>query len=115
MVQNGSKTNHLEHIGSLAPEIVPNDAERTAWTPSTNPSEGYVSFNQPLRGVCVFQTTPPKGMCSPVGTPSQGPFNQPFRYGGPGKKIKSGFTQGDTVAQARGHVRKVRDAHGRVG
>ena len=46
--------------------------------PSTNPSEGYVTFNQPLRGVYA----------PPSGPPRQGPFNQPFRYGGPREKNK---------------------------
>merc|ERR1712110_526308 len=55
----------------------------------TNPSEGYVSFNQPLRGVCVLQPTPPRGMCPstlprgmcPSTNPSEGyvSFNHPFR------------------------------------
>ena len=60
MIQNGSKTDHLEHIGSLGPEIVQNDAKQTVWTPSTNPSEGYVSFNQPFRGLCESGGPGPK-------------------------------------------------------
>ena len=48
--------------------------------PSTNPSDGYVSFNQPLRRVCILQPTPPTGMC-PSTNPSEGyvSFNQPLR------------------------------------
>ena len=53
---------------------------RMIFSSSTNPSEGYVSLNQPLRGVCVLQPTPPRGMC-PSTNPSEGyvSFNQPLR------------------------------------
>ena len=53
---------------------------RKSFSSSTNPSEGYMSLNQPLRGVCVLQPTPPRGMC-PSTNPSEGyvSINQSLR------------------------------------
>ena len=135
MVQYGIKTDHLEHLGDHGPEMIQNGIE------DDNPGQGYVSFNQPLRGVCVLQPNPsegyvsvnqpfrgvgvrqptlPRGM-SPSTNPSEGyvSFNQPFRglceSGGPGPNSENEFRKGTPAPQGRGHVRKVRDAHGRVG
>ena len=74
MVQYGIKTDHLEHLGDHGPEMIQNGIE------DDNPGQGYVSFNQPLRRVCVLQPTLPRGMC-PSTKPSEGyvSFNQPFR------------------------------------
>ena len=73
MVQYDIKTDHLEHLGDHGPEMIQNGIE------DDNPGQGYVSFNQPLRRVCVLQPTLPRGMC-PSTTPSENvSFNQPFR------------------------------------
>ena len=64
MVQYGIKTDHLEHLGDHGPEMIQNGIE------DDNPGQGYVSFNQSLRGVCVLQPTLLRG--TPLNNPSEG-------------------------------------------
>ena len=84
ILQNATKTNRLKHLGGLGPEMVQS---------STNPSEGYVSFNQPLRQpirrLYVLQPTPPRGMCPSTNPSENVSFNQPFR----GRRLQPEFTK----------------------
>ena len=91
MVQNGSKTYHLEHLVSLGPEMLQNDGvpgvfkytlRFSAFQASFNdPLRGFgaflVSFNEPLRGFGTFQVSfndPLRGL-----TAFQVSFNDPLR------------------------------------
>ena len=105
MVQYGIKTDHLEHLGDHGPEMIQNGIE------DDNPGQGYVSFNQPLRRVCVLQPTPPTGMCFPFGTPPSGSLQPtlPIRRARAENKIRG--AEEDTGAHRRGHVRTPFEAH----
>ena len=95
--------------------------------PSTNPSEGFGSFNQPFRGVWFLQPTLPRGLV-PSTNPSEG--MGPTERDPPSGSLQPTLPRGQIVIpannagdawghpespQGRGHVRKVREAHVRVG
>ena len=94
-----------KHLSTTPSDLGPRHHPK-GWGFKRDPPSGCreTCFNQPLEGPWTKPAiqTKRQGYDARPSNPSEGyvsgPFNQPFRYGGPGPKIKSGNTQEDTGA-----------------